>query len=95
MNELIIYESENGVQVEVRFDGETIWATQRQISELFETTPQNITLHLKKVYAENEIEKKATCKEYLQVQTEGKRQVKRKQTFYNLDAILSVGYNWN
>ena len=71
MNELIIYESENGVQVEVRFDGETIWATQRQISELFETTPQNITLHLKKVYAENEIEKKATCKEYLQVQIEG------------------------
>ena len=65
------------------------------MSELFNTTPQNITLHLKRVYEEGEISEKATCKEYLQVQKEGQRQVKRKQQVYNLDAILSVGYRIN
>lgn len=81
--------------LEVRFEGDTVWLTQRQMAELFRTTAQNITLHLKKVYKEQEIEQKSTCKEYLQVQKEGKRSVQRKQLAYNLDAILSVGYRIN
>jgi len=95
MNEIEIYKSVEGIQVEVKIDGDTLWATQKQIAEIFATTPQNITLHLKKVYAEEEIKADATCKEYLQVQMEGKRKVERKQLFYNLDAILSVGYRVN
>ena len=95
MNEIEIYQSGDGVQIEIKFDGDTVWATQKQIAELFQTTPQNITLHLKKVYSEGEIEQDSTCKEYLQVQKEGKRDVERKQLFYNLDAILSVGYRVN
>ncbi len=95
MNEIEIYQSGDGVQIEIKFDGDTVWATQKQIAEIFQTTPQNITLHLKKVYSEGEIEQNSTCKEYLQVQKEGKRDVERKQLFYNLDAILSVGYRVN
>lgn len=90
-----IYTSTEGVEIAVILDEETVWATQRQMSELFNTTPQNITLHLKRVFEEGEISEKATCKEYLQVQKEGQRQVKRKQLVYNLDAILSVGYRIN
>ena len=95
MNEIEIYQSSDGIQIEIKFDGDTVWATQKQIAEIFQTTAQNITLHLKKVYSEGEIEQGSTCKEYLQVQKEGKRNVERKQLFYNLDAILSVGYRVN
>jgi death-on-curing family protein len=94
-NAIEIYKSLDGVEVIVVIENETVWATQRQMAEIFGTTPQNITLHLNKVYREGEIIKDSTCKEYLQVQTEGKRQVKRKQQIYNLDAILSVGYRVN
>ena len=90
-----IYKSSEGIEVAVMFEDETVWATQRQIAEIFKTTPQNITLHLKKVYNDGEIDVQSTCKEYLQVQSEGKRTVKRKQLFYNLDAIISVGYRIN
>ena len=65
------------------------------MAEIFETTPQNITLNLKKVYKDGEIDENSTCKEYLQVQLEGKRKVQRLQLFYNLDAIISVGYRVN
>lgn len=96
MSDIIIYNTpDNQTQVEVQFEGETVWATQRQMAEIFDTTPQNITLHLKKVYKDGEIEELSTCKEYLQVQIEGKRKVQRKQLVYNLDAILSVGYRVN
>lgn len=95
MNEIAIYQSPEGIEVEVKFEAETVWATQKQIAEIFRTTPQNITLHLKKVYAEGEIELDSTCKEYLQVRKEGKRVIRRKQLLYNLDAILSVGYRIN
>lgn len=94
-NQIEIYISPEGKNVEVRIESETVWATQRQMAEIFQTTPQNITLHLKKVYADEEIALESTCKEYLQVQQEGKRIVERKQLFYNLDAILSVGYRVN
>ena len=95
MSNIEIYRTESGIQIEIKFEEETVWATQKQIAELFQTTPQNITLHLKKVYADGEIDKISTCKEYLQVQTEGKRSIERKQLFYNIDAILSVGYRVN
>lgn len=94
-NSLEIYKSDSGVEVSILVEDETVWATQRQMAEIFDTTPQNITLHLKRVYKDKEIAKKATCKEYLQVQTEGNREVKRMQQYYNLDAILSVGYRIN
>jgi len=94
-NQIEIYISPEGKNIEVRIESEMVWATQRQMAEIFQTTPQNITLHLKKVYADEEIALEATCKEYLQVQQEGNRVVERKQLFYNLDAILSVGYRVN
>lgn len=94
-NKIEIYKSTDGIEVSILVENETVWATQRQMAELFETTPQNITLHLKKVYGDGEIVELSTCKEYLQVQMEGKRKVQRKQLFYNLDAILSVGYRVN
>ena len=61
------------------------------MAELFQTTPQNITIHLKNIYEEGELEEDATCKDFLQVQNEGSREVERKQKFYNIDAIISVG----
>jgi len=93
--EIVIYTSKEGTQIKIKFDGETVWANQKQIAELFKTTPQNITLHLKRIYSDKEIDLFSTCKEYLQVQKEGNRKVERKQLFYNLDAILSVGYRIN
>ncbi len=62
------------------------------MAELIERTPQNITMHIRNAYNEGELEKESTCKEYLQVQTEGKRRVKRIQKYYDLDVIISVGY---
>ena len=94
-NQIEIYKSARGIDINIVVENETVWATQKQMSEIFDTTTQNITLHLKKIYKESEIEELSTCKEYLQVQTEGKRKVKRKQLLYNLDAILSVGYRVN
>lgn len=83
------------IKVQAVVKDETIWLTQKAMAELFSTTPQNITLHLKNIYNEGELEQKTTCKDFLQVQTEGKREVSRNLTFYNLDAIISVGYRVN
>jgi len=92
-SELILYQTEdNRTRIEVRLENETVWLTQAQMAELFQTTPQNITLHLRAIYAEGELAETATCKDYLQVQTEGKRQVTRQLHYYNLEAILAVGY---
>lgn len=63
------------------------------MAALFQTTPQNITIHLKNIFKESELEEKATCKDFLQVQKEGGREVKRKWNYYNLDVIISVGKN--
>jgi len=92
-NKIIIYQTEDGqTQIDVRLENDTVWLTQAQMAELFQKTPQNITMHIRNVYSEGELEKEVTCKEYLQVQTEGKRTVKRIQKFYDLDVIISVGY---
>jgi hypothetical protein len=93
VGEILFYQTEDGqTRVECRFEQETLWLTQAAMAELFQTTPQNITRHLKAIYAEGELTEAATCKQYLQVQTEGNRKVSRKRKFYNLDAILAVGY---
>ena len=92
-SQFLIYQTENGeTKIDVRFQNETVWLTQKTMAELFQVKPQNITMHLKNIYSEGELTEEATCKEFLQVQYEGKRQVRRKQKFYNLDAIISVGY---
>ncbi|MGC9365387.1 MAG: virulence RhuM family protein [Fidelibacterota bacterium] len=92
-SEIILYTTPQGnIKVEVLMRAETVWLTQKMLAELFQTTPQNITLHLKNIYAEGELKEQATCKDFLQVQKEGIRDVKRSQKFYNLDAIISVGY---
>ena len=92
-NQIIIYQTEDGqTQVDVRLENETVWLTQAQMAELFEKTPQNITMHIRNAYKEGELEKESTCKEYLQVQQEGKRKVSRMVKYYDLDVIISVGY---
>ncbi|HPV49606.1 MAG TPA: RhuM family protein, partial [Smithellaceae bacterium] len=89
--QLLIYE-DGSLRVQVRIDGKTVWLTQAGIALLYQTTPQNITMHLKSIYEEEELNEKATCKEFLQVQQEGSRSVRRAAKHYNLDAILAVGY---
>jgi len=92
-SEIILYTTSQGdVKIEVMLRDETVWLTQKLMAELFQTTPQNITLHLKNIYEEGELDENATCKDFLQVQKEGTREVKRTQKFYNLDAIISIGY---
>ena len=92
-NQIVIYQTEDGqTQIDVRLENDTVWLTQAQMAELFERTPQNITTHLRNAYREGELDKESTCKEYLQVQTEGKRKVKRSLKYYDLDVIISVGY---
>ena len=94
--EVIVYEAPDGeVRVDVRLDRDTVWLTQRQMSELFETTPENVLMHLKNVYADGELEEPVTTKDFLAVRVEGKRQVRRQLKHYNLDAIISVGYRVN
>src|SRR5690625_7558316 len=73
-------------------EDETVWMTQKALAELYQTTSQNITLHVKNIYDENELSENSTCKNYLQVQVEGRREVKRDKKHYNLEMILSVGY---
>lgn len=90
---IVIYQ-EAGQAVEVRLDAEheTVWLTQAQMADLFDVKPQNITMHLKNVYADGELVEEATCKDFLQVRQEGQREVKRKRKHYSLDAVISVGY---
>ncbi len=92
-SQLIIYKTEDGrTKLEVRLENETVWLTQKLMAELFQTTIPNINMHLKSIFDERELEEQATIKDFLIVQQEGNREVKRKQKFYNLDVIISVGY---
>ncbi len=92
-SQFLIYQTESGqTKIDVRFEDETVWLTQALIADLFHTTPQNITLHIKNVYEEGELLESATCKDFLQVRLEGNREVKRATKHYNLDVIISVGY---
>jgi len=92
-SEIILYQSEDGrTRLEVKLENETVWLTQEHMANLFQTTQQNISLHLQNIYEEGELQRAATHKEYLSVRQEGKRHVKRPLDYYNLDAIISVGY---
>ena len=90
---MILYESENGdVRLDVRLENDTLWLTQAALAELFQTTQQNISLHIQNIYEEGELETDATYKEFLLVRQEGNRKVNRSVGHYNLDLIISVGY---
>ena len=90
---ILLYQTEDGrTRIQCRFENATLWLTQALIAELFQTTPQNVTLHLKAIYEEGELVEAATCKNYLQVRSEGGRQISRNLRHYSLLAILSVGY---
>ncbi|MCB0509318.1 MAG: virulence protein RhuM/Fic/DOC family protein [Chitinophagales bacterium] len=95
-SEIKIYESQDGeAQIEVRLNEETIWLSQKQMAELFEKDSDTISLHLKNIYSSGELDEISTTEESSVVQREGKRNVTRKIKFYNLDAIISVGYRVN
>ena len=92
-SEIIIYQTKDGsTKVDVKMEDETVWLSINQMTELFQTSKQNISLHIQNIYAEGELQPEATVKEYLTVQKEGSRNVKRALQFYNLDVIISVGY---
>ncbi len=94
MGDILIYETEDQ-QVEVRLERETVWLTQKQMSELLETSTDNISLHLKNIYADNELSEAATTEDFSVVRQEGGRRVRRTLRHYNLDAIISVAYRVN
>ena len=90
---ILIYQNEKGdTKIDVYFTEDTIWMTQRTMAELYQTTPQNITSHIRNIYEDGELSEWATCKDFLQVQNEGGREVRRERKFYNLDMILAIGY---
>ena len=91
-NEIILYQPDDTLALDVRVEDESVWLTQAQMAELFQATKQNISLHIRNIYKEGELEIRPTVKEYLTVQKEGNRNVQRKISYYNLDVIISVGY---
>jgi len=88
-NEIILYQPDASVKLEVRLEDETVWLTQAQMAELFQTTRNNITLHIRNIFREGELEEMSVCKDYLLTAADGKRY---KTKFYSLDVIISVGY---
>jgi hypothetical protein len=93
--EIILYQPDDTVSVEVRLKEETVWLTQAQIAELFDTARTNIVEHIKHIYEENELDIEATCRDFRQVRVEGDRQVTRTIPHYDLDMIISIGYRVN
>lgn len=90
---VLLYQASDGAtRLEVRMEDETVWLSQNQMVELFQTTKQNVSLHIQNLFAEGELDRTATVKEYLTVRQEGSRQVSRSVEHYNLDVIISVGY---
>ena len=92
-SEILIYQAENGMtKVDVTFMDETVWLTQQQMAELFQTSRTNIVEHIKHIYEEDELTEELTCRKIRQVRKEGNREVSRELPFYNLDMIISLGY---
>ena len=91
--QFLVYQTENGqIKIDVRLEDETVWLTQQLMADLFQTTKQNISLHIQSIFEEGELAPDATVKKYLTVRQEGDREVKRLLDYYNLDMIISVGY---
>ena len=90
---IIIYQTDNGLtKIDVRVENETVWLSQQQMAGLYDTTKQNISLHIKNIFDEGELDENSTVKEFLTVQKEGTRKIERKVKYYNLDMIISLGY---
>ena len=87
--EVVLYQPDSSIRIEVLVEGETVWLTQQQMSELFSTTRNNITLHIRNIFNEGELDEDSVCKESLRTAADGK---KYRTKFYNLDVIISVGY---
>ena len=95
-NKIIIYQTEDGqTQIDVRLENETVWLTQAQMAELFQTDRTSIVRHINNIYKVNELDRESTCAKITQVQIEGKREVNRTIPYFNLDMIISVGYRVN
>ena len=91
--EILIYQTEDGLtKLDVRMEDETVWLTQQQMAELFQTSRTNVVDHIKNIYEEGELDENSTCRKFRQVRMEGNRQVTRELPFYNLDMIISLGY---
>ena len=92
-NNIIIYQLDDGkTKIDVKLEDETVWLSQQQMADLYDTTKQNISSHIKKIFDEEELSENSTVKEFLTVQKEGNRNVERKVKYYNLDMIISLGY---
>lgn len=92
-SEILIYQSENGVtKIDVTFRDETVWLSQQQMADLFQTSRTNVVEHIKHIYGEGELDVESTCRKFRQVRKEGNREVSRELPFYNLDMIISLGY---
>lgn len=93
LGDMLIYQNEKGdTRVDVYFFESDVWMSQAAIAQMYNTTPQNITMHIKNIYKYGELDENSTCKEFLQVQTEGTRQIKRNKKHYNFRMILAIGY---
>ena len=91
--DIVIYQTEDGgTKIDVRFVDETVWLTQQQMAELFQSSRTNIVEHIQHIYEEGELDEASTCRKFRQVRTEGSRQVTREIPYYNLDMIISLGY---
>lgn len=91
--EIVIYQTDDGdTKIDVRFVDETVWLTQQQMAELFQSSRTNIVEHIQHIYEEGELDENSTCRKFRQVRTEGSRQVVRELPYYNLDMIISLGY---
>lgn len=91
--EILIYQSEEGLtNIEVKVQGETVWLTQQQMADLFQTSRTNVVEHIRHIYNEEELDETSTCRKFRQVRKEGRREVSREIPYYNLDMIISLGY---
>ena len=93
--EIVMYQPDETIRLEVRMDHETVWLTQAQMAELFQTDRTSIVRHVNNIYKTGELEQESTCAKFAQVQIEGKRTIKRMILYFNLDMIISVGYRVN
>ena len=94
-NEIVVYQPNETVRLDVRLENETVWLTQAQMGLLFGCTTRNVRMHLENIYSCGELEAESTRKDFFLVRMEGPRQVRRVVICYNLDAIISVGYRVN
>ena len=95
-NNIVIYQTDDGTtKIDVKLEDETVWLSQQQMADLYDTTKQNISLHIKNIFDEEELDINSTVKEFLTVQKEGNRKVERKVKYYNFDIIISIGFRVN